>query len=44
MLLGIFFLAYSAIRHQGIGDTAREIKEIFQEKVESNFANDGAYK
>ena len=29
VLLGIFLLAYSAIRRQGLLDTAIEIREIF---------------
>lgn len=29
VLILIFFLAYSAIRKQGIGDTIEEIKEAF---------------
>ena len=43
VLLGIFLLAYSAIRHQGIGDTAREIKEIFSERVVDPLKDRGAY-
>ena len=34
VLVGIFFLGYSAIRHQGILDTVREIKAILQDKTE----------
>ena len=33
VLILIFFLAYSAIRKQGIGDTLREIKEAFTDKT-----------
>lgn len=34
VLIGIFFLAYTAYRQQGLIDTVNEIKEAFQEKVE----------
>ena len=34
VLLGIFLLAYSAVRKQGISDTWEEIKEMIHGKVE----------
>ena len=34
VLLGVFILAYSAIRHQGIGDIIRELKEAVKGKAE----------
>ena len=34
VLIGIFFLAYSSIRHQGLLDTVREIKQIFMDGVD----------
>jgi hypothetical protein len=43
VLLGIFLLAYSAIRHQGIGDTFREIKDIFHNTVASKIEDKVAY-
>ena len=44
VLLGVFFLAYSAIRHQGMLDTMKEIKEMIHGKVEeASIANGGKY-
>ena len=34
VLLGVFFLAYSAIRHQGLLDTVKEIRDIIKGKYE----------
>ena len=34
VLIGVFFLAYSSIRQQGIKDTVEEIKEIISGKAE----------
>ena len=34
IILLFFFLIYMGVRKQGIGDTLREIKEVFEDKVE----------
>ena len=34
IIFGIFFMAYTAYRQQGLIDTVNEIKEIFEDKVE----------
>ena len=34
VLLGVFFLAYSAIRQQGLFDTVKEIRDIIRGKYE----------
>lgn len=43
VLLGLFLLAYSAIRKQGIGDTIREMREAFSDKTESLRDNELRY-
>lgn len=40
VLIGVFFLAYSAIRHQGLLDTVKEIRDIVKGKYED--VKDGA--
>jgi hypothetical protein len=35
VLILLFFLAYSAIRNQGIGDTIEELKEVFTGGVDA---------
>lgn len=34
VLVGVFLLAYSAIRHKDLSDTLREIKDFVQGKTE----------
>ena len=34
VLIGLFLLAYSGMRHQGLGDTLREVRDFFREKIE----------
>ena len=35
VLIGVFFLAYTAYRQQGLIDTVNEIKDAFSERVEA---------
>ena len=35
VLFGVFFLAYSAIRKQGIRDTIAELRDAFDDKKET---------
>ena len=41
---GIFFMAYTAYRQQGLIDTVNEIKEIFSERAEDIKDMSGVYK
>lgn len=43
VLIAVFFLLYTNFRKQGIGDTIKEIKEAFSEKVEDVKQTGGAY-
>lgn len=35
VLIGVFFLAYTAYRQQGLIDTVNEIKDAFSERAEA---------
>ena len=44
VIIGLFFLAYTAYRQQGLIDTVNEIKEAFQDKAEQITAEGVPYK